>query len=135
MKFRSSATLPILMLSLFFLFVSSFRNSSCSAVFIFCDLKKSCRISNYISAITSLFSNTKVSFYSNRSSCCTIWFILFILFPCLTCSMVFYICSWVTFSNLTLASYGFIFIVCLISDFHVDLSLVIYYFPLHLSWH
>ena len=87
----SSAILPVL-------FVSSFRSGS--------RLNLS-RISGFISSIASLFSTTKVLFSSNRSSYCTAWFILFISFPCLTCSMVFSTCSGVRFSNLTLASSWF----------------------------
>ena len=47
----SSAILPILILSLFFLFVSSFRSGSRSSMFMFCVLKNSCRTSSFISSI------------------------------------------------------------------------------------
>ena len=51
------AILPILMLSLFFFFVSSFRSGSRSSMFIFCILKNSSRISVFY------FCNCLLVFY------------------------------------------------------------------------
>ena len=112
-----SALLPILMFSLFFLFVFSFSSGSLSSMFMFYVLKNFSRISIVTSSITILFSITMVSFSSNRSSCSTGRFVLFFPFPCLTYSMMFCTCSGVRFSNLSLASSRFcrsVFMGCLI---------------------
>ena len=59
---KSNSILPILMLSLFCLFVSSFRSGSRSSMFTFCVLENSPMFSIFISSIASLYSTTKVWF-------------------------------------------------------------------------
>ena len=114
----SRAILPILMLSLFFLFVSSFRNGSCSSMFIFCVLKNYSRISVFY------FFNCLLVFYYKgliflKSFLLLHRLIIYIIysFPCLTYFMVFFTCYRVKISCLTREYSVFfrsVFIGCLI---------------------